>query len=276
MSIYPITTLKSGIIRGTKYRNAPAMLEASEGATWKVSAPMPDHSIPSATEETTEIPEGFCQCGCGKRVGRYTRNDSRIGAVAGQYRRWIRGHSRRPEPSKIEVLADSKTAKVCLGDGHHAIVSVEDIPLISGYRWKTLNTKGRKYAFCSVGVDGTQQTRLMHRVILGVTDQSVLVDHRDNDGLNNTRSNIRLASHADNQANRVGKKNTRSRYKGVMRYEDRGVWRARIIRNGKLHFIGSFTDEADAARAYDDAARELHGEFARLNFPREGERGARS
>lgn len=106
---------------------------------------------------------------------------------------------------------------------------------------------------------------MLHRFILGVTDPKVLVDHRDRNPLNNRRSNLRFASASQNAANR--RKNTHSsRFLGVTWDKTRRKWRAQILDNGKYRNLGRFTDEKLAARAYDDAAREVFGEFATCNF----------
>lgn len=92
------------------------------------------------------------------------------------------------------------------------------------------------------------------------------VDHRDGDRTNDRLSNLREATRAQNQQNKRGHGRT-SQFKGVYfsRRDDR--WRAAITSNGRMMRLGSFTTEADAAKAYDRAAAEANGEFARLNFP---------
>jgi hypothetical protein len=91
-----------------------------------------------------------------------------------------------------------------------------------------------------------------------------LVDHIDHDGLNNTRANIRTATTSQNATNRTFKK-LKYHYRGVIRKND--GWIARIKKNGKRKILGPYKTEIEAACAYDLAAKELHGEFAVLNFP---------
>jgi hypothetical protein len=93
----------------------------------------------------------------------------------------------------------------------------------------------------------------------------LVIDHRNCDGLDNRRSNLRFATHAQNTLNRRKKKNAVSQFRGVWFYK--GKWGSQISSQGKRMFLGRFDNEIDAAKAYDEAARKYHGEFARLNFP---------
>jgi hypothetical protein len=95
------------------------------------------------------------------------------------------------------------------------------------------------------------------------------IDHRDRNGLNCSKENLRFATHAQNQRNsiRVYRRKKASRYRGV--YWEKGcqLWRVRIRFEGKSFELGLFEDESEAARAYDDGIAKLYGEFARFNFP---------
>jgi hypothetical protein len=103
----------------------------------------------------------------------------------------------------------------------------------------------------------------LHRIIMGATG-NVEVDHRDGNGLNNLRSNLRLATNAQNAKNRISTVGA-SRYKGVSIFGKR--WRAKIESDGVRFSLGIYNTQEEAARVYDAAAIRLHGEFARLNFP---------
>jgi hypothetical protein len=107
------------------------------------------------------------------------------------------------------------------------------------------------------------ETVLMRREIMGAPS-GVLIDHIDGNGLNNTRENLRFCDHSENGCNRLSHKGT-SKYKGVMFRNSSKKWSAQIGLNGKYIFLGSFDSEVLAAIAYNDAAKHLHGKFARLN-----------
>lgn len=103
---------------------------------------------------------------------------------------------------------------------------------------------------------------------MGVTDRRIMVDHRNHDGLDNRRANLRVGTQADNNANqRKRSRPTSSRYKGVYWSNTYGVWIAEIKGPVGRKHLGRFEDETEAAKVYDDAALELFGEFAHLNSP---------
>jgi hypothetical protein len=110
----------------------------------------------------------------------------------------------------------------------------------------------------------------MHRQIMGVSDPAIKVDHRDGNGLNNCRLNLRLATNRQNVRNNRGRKRRLGPYKGV-HPSGRPLkpWAAKITVDGKTVNLGRFTEPEQAARAYDAAARKHFGEFARLNLPDE-------
>lgn len=105
----------------------------------------------------------------------------------------------------------------------------------------------------------------MHRLLIGAPD-GICVDHANHDGLDNRRSNLRLAGQSNNSAN-TRRRAGRSGFRGVHREDSR--WVAAIRVNYKTHRLGRFKQPEVAARAYDRAARRFFGSFATLNFPEE-------
>lgn len=153
--------------------------------------------------------------------------------------------------------------EVVLSNGRGvALVDDADYDRVSRHRWRRY---GGDYA--ATDIDG--EAVYMHHFILGDTSE---VDHRDGNGLNNQRENLRPATRTQNMQNRAGWGS--SGFKGVSWFAQRGKWRARIAADGREKTIGYFDTAEDAARAYDRKAVELFGEFARLNFSHEYRRAA--
>jgi hypothetical protein len=145
-----------------------------------------------------------------------------------------------------------------------ALVDDADVPLVSGRRWYLLDAGHTKYAFTVVYRPKQQQRNIyMQCLIMG----QIGIDHIDHNGLNNQRSNLRVATSRQNHANQR-KTHGASQFKGVYWHRERGLWMARVGMPGRRQrFLGRFASEEDAARAYDAAALEEYGEFAWLNFP---------
>ncbi len=150
-----------------------------------------------------------------------------------------------------------------------ALVDIDDFERIAAFKWQVqLHRDGRRYATRPDYSTGSQRTLYMHREIIGARI-GMHVDHRDNNGLNNRRSNIREATPSQNSANRHQLPANSSGYRGVSRHARDGNWQVSIRVNRKSIFLGLHATAEDAARAYDKAATHHFGEFARLNFPRQ-------
>jgi hypothetical protein len=146
------------------------------------------------------------------------------------------------------------------------LVDDDDYEWISQWKWYASVVKGERKFYATTDLDG--RSIKMHRIILGLQPRDgVEVDHRDGDSLNNQRHNLRQATHSQNMANIGLRKTNKSGYKGVHWNKRAGKWMSQIRKKGTRIHLGTFTDAEEAARAYDAKAKELHGDFAYLNFP---------
>lgn len=154
--------------------------------------------------------------------------------------------------------------QIDVGRGLYALVDDCDYSELCKYRWHTLKHRtGKFYAMASIG----GKTVLMHRLIMKARAFSEKVDHLDGNSLNNTRGNLRIATNAENMRNRGVAGHNKTGFKGVLKRSDRRTktYKAQIGVNGKTIYIGHFDTAKQAAIAYNEKAKELHGEFARLN-----------
>jgi hypothetical protein len=170
-----------------------------------------------------------------------------FGRVCRNYR------ARPPQPA-----GDVK--RIPLGDGLYACVDAADYERLSRWTWYTVNGYAAR----------TEKKKLlyMHREIMQAPP-GMIVDHINHNKLDNTRPNLRPCTGAENQRNQRKKRGSFSRYKGVGFSKDRGKWYGQIKMLGTDIWLGYFSSEIEAARAYDRKAVELFGEFANLNFPEE-------
>jgi len=153
-----------------------------------------------------------------------------------------------------------------LSQGMVALVNDADYAELAQHRWCANRIGGNFYAVRNgPRTDGHRARIYLHRIILGAPPD-MGVDHINGDGLDNRRNNLRLATKSQNGANRTHKqRGTTSRFLGVRWHKRSGKWHAEIQVNGKQKTLACFDSEIDAALAYNEAALELHGEFASIN-----------
>ena len=161
----------------------------------------------------------------------------------------------------------STPVHIPLSQGKVALVDPEDFPRVSQFHWCYQKARRTEYAFRCVNRDGKKTREYLHRFLLS-PEPHEWVDHKDGDGLNCTRQNLRLTDRKGNARNAPKPESGfTASYKGVAHHKNRENWTAAIQVEGKEIHLGTYATEEEAALAYDAGARLYQGEFARLNFP---------
>lgn len=157
--------------------------------------------------------------------------------------------------------------EIHLTSGLIALVDDEDADKIKGYNWYSIKMRNTFYVRATIPNSGGKKIYL-HRLIMG-EPEGLMVDHKDGNGLHNMKKNLRNCTNAENQRNKQSLTGT-SKYKGVYK-KKRGGWTVEINTGTKkgIFTISGFATEEGAAKHYDKLAIKYHGEFARLNFPKE-------
>jgi len=151
--------------------------------------------------------------------------------------------------------------EIALTKGQKCIVDDNVFEAFSKYKWYAEGRNGKYYACRRIG----NKIVKMHRVILGVDNAKIAVDHINGDSLDNRSINLRSCTWAQNLRNSKLKPSNKSGYKGVCFSEKLNRFRATIKVNYKQIHLGVFHTAIEAARAYNAAALIHHGEFAKLN-----------
>jgi len=181
------------------------------------------------------------------------------------YSRWRELGSPHAQRKGIEIRPiriDGDIAHVALTRGRNSVIDASDVHLIEGKNWSYVRGKsGVEYAKSSIGRNGFLA---LHAKIMQ-PPPGYVVDHINRDGLDNRRANLRLATASQNAANKIGKRNGSSKYKGVCLAKDNGKWQAMICVMGVKKYLGQFLTEEEAHKVYCEAAKEAFGEYARFS-----------
>lgn len=143
------------------------------------------------------------------------------------------------------------------GKGKYLVIDDADSQSLEGSRFHLHNC-----GYVTTYSKKTKRNALLHRLIIN-PPAGYEVDHINGDKLGNRRENLRLATKSQNMANKSKHLSNKSGFKGVV--QKRGIWLAQIGYDSQTHGLGTFRNPLDAARAYDDAAKVHHKEFARVN-----------
>jgi hypothetical protein len=157
--------------------------------------------------------------------------------------------------------------RIPLTQNQYAIVDDEDYALLSQHKWFAQwdpKTKSYRAARTLPFHNDKRGRQLMHRLIMG-EPKGRLVDHKNHDTLDNTRSNLRLCNNSQNSQNGRKQVNNRSGFRGVTWHKRDKKWAVNITLNGKQRALGYYSNKIEAAATYNAAAAELFGEFANFN-----------
>lgn len=154
--------------------------------------------------------------------------------------------------------------EIQLTQGKVALVDDEDFDRVSKFKWHAKEGQRTWYAQKNLpAINGKRGMITLHQFLLGTRKG---IDHKDGNGLNNRKKNLRLATPIQNCQNRRKLLGCTSRFKGVNWNPKYSHWQARIKVSGKSRSLGCYPSEQEAAQAYDAAAKVLFGRFAWLNF----------
>lgn len=221
---------------------------------------MQDNSTPSTINNPRRVQKKCAYCGNPFNVKWAVRNRARF---CSESCRWL-GRTGRTLAGDAFFDNDDGTTSIPLGRGYTAIIDTDDVDLVRGIRWTAVKSDHRVYAYSNTSA----YKGMLHRLIVNAP-KGVDVDHWDGEGLNDRRSNLRIATRSENMVNVPLRSSNTSGYVGVSWHRGAAKWRSAIKKNGRQIHLGFFASAEEAARAYDVKARELFREFAQLNFPDE-------
>lgn len=171
------------------------------------------------------------------------------------------------EPNETTELGGGVLGLIVESETHgRQVIRIDavDYPLVAAHRWHVQSAGGTLYACTNAPSSGRTRVLRMHRLLVN-PGPGLVVDHRNGDGLDNTRANIRECTQRQNTLNRGPDGGNRHGFKGVAWAPELGKFRGRITVGGRTRWLGCHVTAEAAARAYDVAAVELFGEFAKTN-----------
>ena len=170
-------------------------------------------------------------------------------------------YSSRDKTNHIEILEDH--AEIFLIDKNNeicakALIDLDDVDKVKNIKWHRSDLQRSTY-YC---LSNDSEWKRIHRLIMGVTDKNIVVDHINYNGLDNRKSNLRICTSGQNTCNCLTSKNNKSGHKGVYWSKERKKWCAQITINNKTKGLGRYDTIEEAIEARKKAAKEYYGEFA--------------
>lgn len=159
--------------------------------------------------------------------------------------------------------------EIQLNHGIIALVDDEDFDRVNQFKWYGYKNGRTTYCIRNIRINGKRSSQSLHHFILNIQNaklNKIEVDHISGNGLDNQKHNLRVCSHSENMMNQRSKKNGSSKFVGVSWNKRDNNFQSEIRYNGIRYYLGTYKSEIDAARAHDNKAKELFGEFANLNF----------
>ena len=200
-----------------------------------------------------------CQCDCGEikeREGQSVRDGKTISCGCDR-----REHNRE-FPLKTNVYDLTGEYGICyFNNGGQFIFDLEDYDKIKNYTWSRRN---EGYAGCTRKENGKPRIYNAYRIIMGVEDSKLEVDHINGDKWDNRKCNLRIVTHADNTKNRKLDKRNKSGYTGVKETKT-GTWNAQIYCDGKCINLGTYKTKEEAVKARKAGEEKYFGKFAHEN-----------
>ena len=162
-------------------------------------------------------------------------------------------------------------ASMPLTQGKSTLVDLDCLHFFEEHKWRAHRGPRGNWYVRSQGPrkNGRAPDLYLHKMITEVP-KGMFIDHKNGDGLDNRRDNLRTVTHSQNMMNRRKLKASASIYKGLYRTAY-GNWGVAIRYGGMRVYLGTYSSEIEAAKVYDYAAMLYHGEFALLNFPVNGD-----
>lgn len=212
------------------------------------------------------VPFGLCHCGCGGKTNIAVRSDPGCGWSKGEPYPYLSNHRKRIrldiEVATAVVVEGEYCYQIPLNNGRFSLISERHLDKVMRLKWRA-RKNARSDTWYAMRTEG-KATMMLHNFITGAAPGEV--DHHNLNGLDNRDRNLRFCCSGQNQMNVGIRSDNSSGYKGVSWHKRASKWTANISLRGVRKHIGYFHSPEAAARAYDAAARELHGEFGRTNF----------